>query len=83
MVTVPPAADERPTRAAAAFEDEDEEDEGDWYDTASLEPVDQALGGIPRKRGSHEDDEQPVARPAELEQPDDEQGDLFARPADE
>ena len=81
VVTVPPAADETPGGAAAAFEDDDEEDEGDWYDTASLEPVDQALGASPRDEEAVEDDEQPAARAAGLEQPDDDQGDLFARPA--
>jgi phosphatidate cytidylyltransferase len=38
VVTVPPAEEEQ----AAAFEDEDEDS---WYDTASLEPVGEALGG--------------------------------------
>jgi phosphatidate cytidylyltransferase len=82
VVTVPPAADETPGGASAASEDEDEEDEGDWYDTASLEPVDQALGASPGHEEAREDDEQPFARPAELEQPGDDQGDLFARPAE-
>ncbi len=40
VVTVPPAAE-------GSFAEEDEEDE-DWYDTASLEPVEEALGGRPR-----------------------------------
>ena len=82
VVTVPPAAEETPG-AAAASEDDDEEDEGDWYDTASLEPVDQALGASPGNEEAVDDDEQPFARPAELEQPDDDQGDLFARPAED
>jgi phosphatidate cytidylyltransferase len=81
VVTVPPAAAETPGGADAAFEDDDEEDEADWYDTASLEPVDQALGASGEDEGSAEDDQQPVAGAAELEQPDDDQGDLFARPA--
>jgi phosphatidate cytidylyltransferase len=69
-----PAADEG---QAAVFEDEDGDDAGDWYDTASLEPVGQALGG------SVEDDEQdqPVAGRAELQSAEDEQADLFAPPA--
>ena len=80
VVTVPPAADETPGGVVAAFEDDDE-DEADWYDTASLEPVDQALGASPRDEDAVEDDEQPDSRAAEMEQPDDDQGDLFARPA--
>jgi phosphatidate cytidylyltransferase len=80
VVTVPPAAAETPGGAEAAFEDDDE-DEADWYDTASLEPVDQALGASGEKGGTVEDDEQPAAGAAELAQPDDDQGDLFARPA--
>jgi len=79
VVTVPPAAAETTGGSDAAFEDEDEEDEADWYDTASLEPVDQALGTS--AEDDVEDDEQPVARSAEMEQPDDDQRDLFARPA--
>lgn len=82
VVTVPPAAAETPEAAEAAFEDDDEEDEADWYDTASLEPVDQALGASPGSEEAIEDAEQPLARPAELEQPGDDQGDLFARPAE-
>ena len=82
VVTVPPAADESPGGASAASEDDHEEDEGDWYDTASLEPVDQALGASPGHEEAVEDDEQPLARPAELEQPGDDQGDLFPRPAE-
>lgn len=75
VVSVPPAAD---TPGADSFEDDDEEDEADWYDTASLEPVDQALGAT--AEDIEDDEEQPVARAAEMEQPDDDQGDLFARP---
>jgi phosphatidate cytidylyltransferase len=77
VVTVPPEGDQT-SGAAAAFEDDDEEDSGDWYDTASLDPVDQALGGGLRDEG--EDDEL-VDAPAELERPDDDQDDLFATPA--
>ena len=71
-----PAAEAADEVQAAVFEDEDG-DEGDWYDTASLEPVGQALGG-----SSDEDEQdQPVATRAELQSPDDEQADLFAPPA--
>ena len=44
VVTVPPTAGESP-ETGPTFEDDDEEDSSDWYDTASLDPVDQALGG--------------------------------------
>jgi phosphatidate cytidylyltransferase len=56
------------------FED-DEGDEGDddWYDTASLEPVGEALGG---SVGGVEDE--PVVVPAVLEEADDDEADLFA-----
>ena len=75
-----PAAGPDASGGAEAFEDDDEdEDEADWYDTASLEPVDQALGASADDDG--DDDEQPVVGAAEMEQPDDDQGDLFARPA--
>ncbi|HWL91253.1 MAG TPA: phosphatidate cytidylyltransferase [Actinomycetota bacterium] len=74
--TMPPAADQ-PPGTAAAFDDED--DDEDWYDTASLDPVDQALGGSSPEEG----DEGSVAVPAEMERADDDQGDLFARPAAE
>lgn len=73
VVTVPASADEGTEATAGTFEDDD--DEGDWYDTASLEPVDQALGGS----APDEMDEGLVARPAERERLDDEQA-LFARP---
>jgi phosphatidate cytidylyltransferase len=76
VVSVPPAADS--PEGADTFEDDDEEDETDWYDTASLEPVDQALGAT--AEDIEDDEEQPVSRAAEMEQPDDDQGDLFARP---
>jgi phosphatidate cytidylyltransferase len=76
VVTVPPAAGG--ASGTAAFEDDDDdEDSGDWYDTASLDPVDQALGGSTQG----EEDEEAAALPAEMERPDDDQGDLFARPA--
>jgi phosphatidate cytidylyltransferase len=83
VVTVPPAAAETPEAADAAFEDDDEEDEADWYDTASLEPVGQALGasgGDDATEGGVEDEGQ-VAGAAEMQQPEDDRGDLFARPA--
>jgi phosphatidate cytidylyltransferase len=73
VVTVPASTDEGTEATAATFEGEDE---GDWYDTASLEPVDQALGGS----AADEVDEPLVARPAEMRRPDDEHA-LFARPA--
>jgi phosphatidate cytidylyltransferase len=75
VVTVPDQAEEGPEAAGATFEDDDD-DEGDWYDTASLEPVDQALGGS----GAGEADDEPVSRPAEMGRPDNEER-LFARPA--
>ena len=51
---------------AAVFEDDD--DDGDWYDTASLEPVGQALGGTV---GSSEDvDDEPMWAPAVMEGPE-------------
>jgi phosphatidate cytidylyltransferase len=53
------------------FEDEDGDD--DWYDTASLEPVGDALGG---SVGGVEEDE-PIVVPAVMEEADD-QADLFA-----
>lgn len=78
VVSVPPA--DTPG-GADAFEDDDDEDQADWYDTASLEPVDQALGGSTEAVDEADDDEQAVARAAEMAQPDDDQADLFARPA--
>lgn len=77
VVSVPPAAADTPGGADTFEDDDEDDDEADWYDTASLEPVDQALGAP----GGDIDDERPVARAAEMEQPDDDQGDLFARPA--
>ena len=71
-----PAAEAADEVQAAVFEDEDGDD-GDWYDTASLEPVGQALGGPV----GEDEPEQPVATRAELQSPDDEQADLFAPPA--
>ena len=72
VVTVPPAAAGTTGGGDAAFED-DEEDEADWYDTASLEPVDQALGST--AEGDDVDDDEPVvAGSAEMAQPDDDQG---------
>lgn len=69
-----PAADEV---QASVFEDEDGDDGGDWYDTASLEPVGQALGGS----ADEDEQDQPVAGRAELQSAEDEQADLFAPPA--
>jgi phosphatidate cytidylyltransferase len=80
VVTVPASADEEPEATAATFEDDDE-DEGDWYDTASLEPVDQALGGSAGDEREVRHSEEAVDRPAEMKGPDDEQEALFARPA--
>jgi phosphatidate cytidylyltransferase len=71
VVTVP-ASDEGPDVGAQTFEDDDEDE--DWYDTASLEPVDQALGGS----AAGEADEEPVGRPAELDRPESDEGGLFA-----
>jgi phosphatidate cytidylyltransferase len=61
-----PAAGE----SAAVFEDDEADD---WYDTASLEPVGQALGGA---LGGEEDDVGVVA-PAQMEEADDDEADLF------
>jgi phosphatidate cytidylyltransferase len=62
---------------AAVFEDDDGDD--DWYDTASLEPVGQALGG---SASSSEDvDDEPMWAPAVMEGPEDDQADLFATPS--
>jgi len=78
VVTASPVGD--PTSGPpATFEDDEDDDSGDWYDTASLDPVDQALGGTPRDEG----DDELVGAPAEMARPDDDQGDLFARPAAE
>jgi phosphatidate cytidylyltransferase len=71
-----PAAEAVDEVPAAVFEDEDGDD-GDWYDTASLEPVGQALGGSVEQ----DEQDQPVAARAELQSPDDEQADLFGPPA--
>jgi phosphatidate cytidylyltransferase len=56
----------------AVFEDDEGDD--DWYDTASLEPVGEALGG---SVGGVEEDEATVV-PAVMEEADDDQADLFA-----
>jgi phosphatidate cytidylyltransferase len=70
----PPSAAGTP---AAVFEDDDGDD--DWYDTASLEPVGQALGG---SVGSSEDeDDEPMWAPAVMAGPEDDQTDLFATPS--
>jgi phosphatidate cytidylyltransferase len=73
-VAAPAAGGEGREAPPAAFEDD--EDGDDWYDTASLEPVGEALGGS--SAGELEDG--PVGGPAEMDRPDDEQS-LFARPA--
>ena len=77
VVTVPPAAAETAEGADDAFEVDDEEDEADWYDTASLEPVDQALGA---STGDDEGIEEQAVAAAQMEQPEEDPGDLFARP---
>jgi phosphatidate cytidylyltransferase len=75
VVSVPAAGDEMP---ATVFEDEDDDD-GDWYDTASLEPVGQALGG---SVGNDDDaDEMSLDSPAVMQGADEDQEDLFAPPA--
>jgi phosphatidate cytidylyltransferase len=74
VVTVPSATDEveqGEVDVAATLEGEDD-DEGDWYDTASLEPVGEALGGT-----QDEEALDAIAGPAEMERPDDQPG-LFA-----
>ena len=45
-------------RRRPVFEDEDDDDGGDWYDTASLEPVGQALGGTVEAART---DDEPIA----------------------
>jgi phosphatidate cytidylyltransferase len=77
VVTVPASPDEGPVATEATFEDD--EDEGDWYDTASLEPVDQALGGS----GSQGRDEEPAIPKAQMHVSDDDEGGLFPRTAAE
>jgi phosphatidate cytidylyltransferase len=80
VVTVPPAIeDEEEEDVTAALDEEEEdvtaaldEDEGDWYDTASLEPVDEALGGTADEEALDE-----ITAPAEMASPDDQPG-LFA-----
>jgi phosphatidate cytidylyltransferase len=72
VVTVPADTDEPPT---PVFEDEDGGDEGDWYDTASLEPVGQALGG-----SVDDTDQPPMGGPAAM-QSDEEEADLFGSSA--
>ena len=57
----------------AVFEDDEGED--DWYDTASLEPVGQALGG---SVGAEDVDDEPLGGPAMMQEPDDDEADLFA-----
>ncbi len=72
-----PAPPLDPGTPAAVFEDDDGDD--DWYDTASLEPVGQALGG---SVGSSEDvDDEPTWAPAVMDGPEDDQTDLFATPS--
>jgi hypothetical protein len=77
-VTVP-ASGEEPEPAAGELDDEDE---GDWYDTASLEPVGQALGGTAEPEEL--DEGSGVAGPAQMAPDADvDEGSLFAAPADE
>ena len=54
---------------------EDDEGDDDWYDTASLEPVGQALGG---SVGAEDVDDEPLGGPAMMQEPDDDEADLFA-----
>jgi len=68
VVTVPSASEEDDATAAL---DEDE-DASDWYDTAALEPVDEALGGT-----ADEEALDAITGRAEIERPDDQPG-LFA-----
>jgi phosphatidate cytidylyltransferase len=79
-VTVPEAQEEEEEAASSAAVFEDEEDEGDWYDTASLEPVDQALG---RTAADELDEEPSTAQPAAMAGEDDEEAALFGRPSSE
>lgn len=77
VVTVP-AAGEEPEPAAGELDDEDE---GDWYDTASLEPVGQALGGAAEPEELDEGSD--VAGPAQMAPDADvDEGSLFAAPTD-
>jgi phosphatidate cytidylyltransferase len=68
VVTVPDES------VPAVFEGDEEDEQDDWYDTASLEPVGEALGAPVED----EADEQPMGGRAELERPGDDQEDLFA-----
>jgi phosphatidate cytidylyltransferase len=95
VVTVPSAGEG--TEPAGELEDEDEDD-GDWYDTASLEPVGQALGGTSEPEDAmgspsgpaqlapdaDEDDAELFGQPAaEDEWPLEDEADAGARPSDE
>jgi phosphatidate cytidylyltransferase len=76
VVTVPPTEAESEPGA----EELEDEDEGDWYDTASLEPVGQALGGTPEPEDL---DEGSGGAPAQMASGADvDEGSLFAAPAD-
>jgi phosphatidate cytidylyltransferase len=72
-----PAADDA---TGTVFEDDgaDGDDDDDWYDTASLEPVGQALG----EPVDHRDDADDTSAPAMLQGPDDDQADLFGTASD-
>ena len=72
-----PAAGQEPEPAAGELEDEDE---GDWYDTASLEPVGQALGGTPEPEDLDEGSGGTSAQMAP--DADVDEGSLFAASAD-
>jgi phosphatidate cytidylyltransferase len=77
VVSVPAAGE-----GSEPAEELEDEDDGDWYDTASLEPVGQALGGTPHPG---EETDTRTGGPAQLAPDADEedQGGLFARPAGE
>ncbi|HEX5936365.1 MAG TPA: phosphatidate cytidylyltransferase [Actinomycetota bacterium] len=77
VVTVPPTGE-----GSEPADELEGEDDGDWYDTASLEPVGHALGGT---SDPGEATGAPSGGPARLAPDADEedQGGLFARPAGE
>ena len=72
--STPPSDEGTP---ATVFEDDESDD--DWYDTASLEPVGQALGGSVAE--SEDVDDEPMWAPAVMKEADDDQTDLFATPS--
>lgn len=95
VVTVPPAVDDDETledegmdeavaapAAQASFEDEvADEDDGDWYDTAALEPVDEALAGPATGGAGDLPGEEPVG--GAIEHEDDWPGGTGERPSEE